>query len=83
MGGALEARNCPNCGAALDARAAASNRLTCRYCGHAFELPRAPAPPPRQVVLNIPRDLSREVAAAQRDEQLRKNAEKQKSPFDK
>jgi len=66
MGGALEARNCPNCGAALDARAAASNRLTCRYCGHAFELPRAPAPPPRQVVLNIPRDLSREVAAAQR-----------------
>jgi hypothetical protein len=63
--GAVHARQCPNCGAALDSGPVA-NRITCRFCGHAFDLPAAPAPPQRQVVLNISPNLTREVAAAQR-----------------
>jgi len=67
MSSAVEARNCPTCGATLDA-SPVHRRITCRYCGHSFELPAPPpqAAPPRQIVVNIPKDLSREVAAARR-----------------
>jgi hypothetical protein len=64
--GVVQGRNCPNCGAALDSSPVA-NRITCRFCGHSFDLPAAPAPrPQRQVVLNISPNLTREVAAAKR-----------------
>jgi hypothetical protein len=63
---AVHARNCPNCGAVLDSGPVA-NRITCRYCGHGFDLPAPPPPPQRQVVINIPRDVvAREAAIAQK-----------------
>jgi PQQ-like domain len=66
MTGAVEAKNCPNCGAALDAPPVA-NRITCRYCGHGFDLPAAPPPPARPpIVVNVPREVAREVNAVQR-----------------
>jgi hypothetical protein len=51
----LLARNCPNCGAAIEGEPA-GDRVACRYCGQTFEVA-APAPsprvgsPPRVVVL--------------------------------
>jgi outer membrane protein assembly factor BamB len=61
----LLARNCPNCGASIEWGAPGAH-LTCRYCGHAFDVPAAApvAPPPQQrvIVVNAP-NLAASVAA--------------------
>ena len=44
------ARNCPNCGARLEA-AAPGHAIACRYCGQSFQPPPEASPPQRVIVI--------------------------------
>lgn len=46
----LLSRNCPNCGANLG-EAPPGQAIVCRYCGHSFQTPADPNPPPRIIVI--------------------------------
>ena len=47
----LLARNCPNCGARMEAAPPPGGRVVCHYCGQAFQAPPEPAPPQRIIVI--------------------------------
>ena len=71
----LLSRNCPNCGANLG-EAPPGQAIVCRYCGHSFQTPADPNPPPRIIVdrsgptatraANRPRAKSRRPVADER-----------------